>query len=105
DLAAPTYSGCDFLNKKVSGGSATLTPGVYCGGIDVSGGSTVTFSPGVYVLDAGGMKISSSTIIGDGVGFYNTSSTGSNYKVFDFSGGSVAQLKAATSGPLAGIIL
>ncbi len=106
DVVPPAYSGCDFNNKKISGGgSETLSPGVYCGGLTVSGGTMVTLLPGVYVLDGGGLKMTStSTIIGDGVGFYNTSSSGSDYKAIDMSGQSVAQLKAPASGPLAGII-
>jgi hypothetical protein len=56
-LAAPSYSGCDYTNKTVAGGTVTLSHGVYCNGITISGGATVTFQAGMYVLNGGGLNI------------------------------------------------
>src|SRR5947207_3254168 len=51
DLQAPTIGSCDHASKvSVSGGTATLNPGVYCQGIAISGGASVTFNPGLYIL-------------------------------------------------------
>jgi hypothetical protein len=70
----PSTSPCDFNNYKQTGGALVLTPGVYCGGIDIGGSVTsATFSPGTYVLVGGGMKIgSSANASGTGVTFFNT---------------------------------
>ena len=52
----------------------TLNPGIYKS-ITVSDGASVTFNAGIYVLEDGGLTISSSTATGSGVMFYNTAST------------------------------
>jgi hypothetical protein len=38
-------SSCDYTNYNWSQGTTTLSPGIYCGGIHLSGGA-VTFSAG-----------------------------------------------------------
>jgi Flp pilus assembly protein TadG len=105
-LAAPTFSGCTYTNVNVPGGVRVLTPGVYCGGIKISGGANVTFMPGLYVLYGGGLNQSGGgTMNGTGVTFYNTG--GDNpyaYKPISISGGSAGKLSAPTSGPLEGIL-
>src|ERR1039457_1453835 len=48
-LPKPSVGGCNYTNKSVSGGAtAALSPGTYCGGISISGGSKVTFNAGTY---------------------------------------------------------
>ena len=99
--AAPVFSGCDYTKFKVTGGTKILTPGVYCDGIDITGGSTVTFSPGLYVLNGGGLSVSgNSTLNGTGVTFYNTASGSNAYKPVSISGGTIGTLSAPTSGPM-----
>jgi Flp pilus assembly protein TadG len=44
----PAFAGCDFNSVWLSKGNHTLSPGVYCGGIDVSGGANVTLESGIY---------------------------------------------------------
>jgi len=71
----PATSPCAFNNYKVTNGAAvTLTPGIYCGGIEIGGSvPTATFSPGTYVLVGGGLKLGSGVnATGAGVTFYNT---------------------------------
>lgn len=71
----PATSPCAFNNYKVTNGVAvTLTPGIYCGGIEIGGSvPTATFSPGTYVLVGGGLKLGSGVnATGAGVTFYNT---------------------------------
>jgi Flp pilus assembly protein TadG len=73
--SVPGTSPCAFNNyKETASGPVTLTPGIYCGGIDIGGNvSTATFSAGTYVLVGGGLKISSgATATGTGVTFFNT---------------------------------
>ena len=99
--AAPVFSGCDYTKFKVTGCTKILTPGVYCDGIDITGGSTVTFSPGLYVLNGGGLSVSgNSTLNGTGVTFYNTASGSNAYKPVAISGGTIGTLSAPTSGPM-----
>src|SRR4051812_10725200 len=42
---------CTYTNKVVNVAGTTLTPGTYCGGINIS--ANVTFSPGVYYIQDG----------------------------------------------------
>jgi Putative Flp pilus-assembly TadE/G-like len=103
-IAPPTYGPCDYTNWSVSGGSQAALPGVYCNGIKISAGATVTFNPGVYILRGGGLQVSGgSTISGTGVTFYNTAD-GYTYKPINISGGGHVNLAAPTSGPLAGML-
>lgn len=104
-LAAPSWSGCDHSSQvSVSGGTPTLSPGVYCGGISLTGG-TVTFSPGVYVLDGGGLKISGNgTINGSGVMFYNTGDGTHPFSAIAIAGGPTVTLSAPTSGTYANVL-
>ncbi|MGH6838888.1 MAG: TadE/TadG family type IV pilus assembly protein [Methylocella sp.] len=50
----PAISSCDHTNLVITG-PATLSPGVYCGGLTVNGGGNVTLSPGTYYMDGGGI--------------------------------------------------
>ena len=79
----PPVGPCDHTNFVDNGASSiTLQPGVYCGGIQITGASrTVTFADGLYVLYGGGFRIQAgndSIIYGGqsggttGVTFYNT---------------------------------
>lgn len=58
---------------KVSS-SMTLQPGLYIGGIDISGSAHVTLEPGLYYLEGGSFTVSGSAIVtdkGKGVLLYN----------------------------------
>jgi hypothetical protein len=71
----PATSPCAYNNyKQTSGAAITLSPGIYCGGIEIGGSvPSVTFSPGTYVLVGGGMRIGSGvSATGIGVTFFNT---------------------------------
>ena len=94
---------------SASGGTVNLTPGVYCGGIEISGSSkTVNFAPGEYILAGGGLIGSggSNTYNGTGVMFYNTESSpgADDFGDIDFSGNSTVNLSAPTSGTYAGVL-
>lgn len=43
---------------NISGGNVTLNPGLYVGGISVTGGAKVTLNPGIYYLQNGGLSVS-----------------------------------------------
>jgi len=104
-LQPPTVGACTSSAVSISGGTQTLYPGVYCGGINISGGSTdVTFSPGTYIINGGGMSISGgANVHGDGVTFYDTGTT-SSFKGVSITGGGNSQLIAPTTGTYASIL-
>ena len=53
-LTIPTPTTCNFSDKKYSG---TLSPGIYCGGIEIGSKATVVFQPGTYYLDQGDFSV------------------------------------------------
>jgi hypothetical protein len=57
--------------------SRTLSPGIYCGGMNITGG-TVTLSAGLYIV-TGGMTWSNATVQGTGVTIYLTSGPAPTY--------------------------
>ena len=105
NIPAPTFGGCDHTSYSVSGGTVTLSPGVYCGGISISSTTNVTFSPGNYILNGGGFAVSGqATLNGAGVFFYNTASAGYPFGPVLMAGGSSTTLTAPTSGEYQGIL-
>ena len=94
-LAPPTVGGCTQTNFTWSVGITALAPGVYCGGIAISGGS-VTFGPGLYILTGTtGLQITGAGIATDagaGVTFYNSGTGG-----ITFSGTGSVSFTAPTS--------
>ncbi len=102
NLTPPVVSGgCDHADVTVAAGVRNLSPGLYCGGIQVSGG-TALFAPGLYVLKNGGLVISGGTVIGAGVSFYSTTN-GLGFGRLEISGGTI-DLAAASTGPLPGLL-
>jgi hypothetical protein len=75
-----------------------LQPGVYQGGIHITGASIVVMSPGVYIMDGGGFKVDGlATVVGLEVMIYNTSGT---YPAGPISISAVG--KAVLAAPLSG---
>lgn len=103
----PTFSGCDHVGFKYTAAGPALDPGVYCGGITVSGsGVSASLNPGIYVLNGGGLVVSGgASISGAGVMFYNTASGSYSYKPIAISGGSATSLSAPTTGVYSGILI
>ena len=102
-LAAPTIGSCAAhpTNTSPPNGTSTLLPGTYCGGITIGGIANVTFSPGNYIINGGGISFGNSSISnGNGVMFYLT---GSSPTVIA-SGASIVNFTAPTSGTYQGIL-
>jgi len=105
---------CQYTKVNLSAWQASpyvLNPGVYCGdastpAISVSNGNSVTFNPGMYVINGGGINITSgSQDSGTGVVFYMTGSA-STYGGFRVSNGvSGLSLTAPTTGDLTGVLI
>jgi hypothetical protein len=69
----PAVGSCTFTNYALSGNkTATLQPGVYCGGMSFSGPVNVTFAPGLYVIKDGTISETGGTFTGNGVTFFLT---------------------------------
>jgi hypothetical protein len=84
--------------------NVTLNPGVYVGGMHITGG-TVTLNPGIYYLNGGGLSVSGSgSLLGAGVMIYNAPQSPSD--VISISGsGNAITLSPMLSGPYAGVTL
>jgi hypothetical protein len=114
-LAAPSVGACDFGTGSSSfdyhaGGTITIDPGVYCGGMKITNG-IVNLNPGLYILKGGGLSMSGgSTLNGNGVTIYNTCNSGScasstaGYDQINLAGGTNATLSAPTGGTWAGML-
>ncbi len=100
-VATATSGGCSYNNLTVQPNkSKALSPGTYCGGLDIKGDATL--DPGVYIIKDGGLAISSqSNVTGNGVTFVLTGKSAG----FTINGGANIDLKATTSGSYAGILI
>ena len=83
-------------------GSQILKPGVYCGGLKVTNGATVTLSPGIYIVQGGKLTVDKgATLEGEGVGFFLAGKDSS----FEFAYDSTINLAAPRTGDMAGILV
>jgi len=88
---------------QYTSGSTTLSPGVYTGGISVSGSGTLTLLPGIYYMDGGGFSFSGQgSLEGRGVMIYNNPGNG-NSDGISVSGQGSMILSAPTSGVYQGM--
>jgi Flp pilus assembly protein TadG len=82
----------------------TLQPGTYCGGISVANSANnVTFSPGIYVINGGGLSLNRPGATANGVMFYLTG-TSSTYSSIYIGNSFTGTLSAPTSGTYQGIL-
>lgn len=97
----PVDKGCNYTNKVVSGLITILSPGTYCGGIQIKDNANVLFRPGVYVIKNGELKSNLKGIsAGKGVAFVFVGE-GSR---FDFDNSTRIAFSAPETGPYAGIL-
>jgi Flp pilus assembly protein TadG len=99
DASFPSFSGCDYHNYTVKNDTTLNAPKVFCNGLSVNAGATLTLNPGIYYIDRGNFTVNGgATVKGTGVTIVFTSSTGSNYATASINGGANVNL---TSPPLA----
>ena len=96
---------CSQKNYKLNAGKSDeiLAPGgcIFTGGIKLLAGSTLTLAPGVYVIEDGGLSVSSgATLNGTDVTIVLS---GNNDQEITFNGGSTVKITSPTEGPTAGI--
>jgi hypothetical protein len=85
-------------------GTTTLQPGRYKGGMRVDSGSTVTMSPGVYIIEGGALEIRSGGTL-NGTGGVTIVLTGTNQSILYVIANANLNIKAPSSGPFAGIAI
>jgi Flp pilus assembly protein TadG len=101
DRIAPTVGSCDETGLKIVSGSHTLSPGTYCGGLQIKGTASVVFSPGTYVIKDGKFLVSDTAkVSGEHVGFYLVGAA----SVVNFKDDANVTLTGATEGPMAGLL-
>jgi hypothetical protein len=92
-------------NKKtqVTSGTLDLQPGVYKGGISVSGTGSINLAPGIYYMDGGGFSFSGQgSLVGHGVMIYNAPGNG-NADGISVTGQGSIDLTGITSGVYQGM--
>jgi hypothetical protein len=108
-IAAPSpadYSVQAAAAISLNGGSVTLQPGVYQGGIAISGQANVTMMPGVYIMQGGGFQVGGqANVAGNGVVIYNTSDSFGVAGQIQIGGTGAVTLSAPTTGTYRGITL
>jgi Flp pilus assembly protein TadG len=88
--------------KITSSDSTTLDPGVYVGGISISGKGSVTLNPGTYFMEGGGFSLTGqANLSGSGVTIYNLPSSSSD--TVSIAGQGTVTLSPPTSGEYQGI--
>ena len=107
----PAFSGCNHtglsINSSQTFSASGSTPYVFCNGLSIGSSTTVTFNPGVYVVDRGNFSVSGTATINapGGVTIILSSSTGSGIGSFSVTGSPTFNIKARPTGPTAGIAL
>lgn len=103
-LPQPSVGACNYNNKIVNSPgntTATLNPGVYCGGLQVKSNAVVTLNPGMYVIKNGKFLLDSNVkLTGTGVMFFLTGSGA----VVAWDSNTTTNLTAPTTGPYKGIL-
>lgn len=97
----PAAGSCKEYDLKLSAGVVTLSPGTYCGGIDIGGLAQVVLLPGNYTIKDGPLIVEgNASMIGEfvGISFVGEAST------FSFGTSTQVHLTAPKTGPLAGIL-
>jgi hypothetical protein len=91
-------------NFHLSNGTATISPGVYRGGITVSGQGSLIMEPGIYYMDGGGFTFTGQGSL-NAVGVMIVNAPQSNSDVISISGTGAVTLSPMTTGIYAGISL
>jgi hypothetical protein len=113
NLPAPTVSTtCTQTGYSLgSSNTATIGPGVYCGGITVAGSATLNLRPGMYIMNGGGFNNTHGGTINSvafngvtGVTIFLTGQNGFTAAGMQLVGNSVTNLSAPTSGTYQGVL-
>jgi Flp pilus assembly protein TadG len=101
----PTPGACTETNFKPKD-PVTISPGVYCGGMNLNAGVAVTLSPGIYYIDGGDLTVNGgATLTGTGVTLVFTKHNRNDWPTATINGNANINLTAPQSGPTAGIVV
>ena len=99
-IPRPSVGPCVATKLKVVS-SVHLTPGRYCGGLEIKGSAQVTLASGTYVMDDGPLIVSdTASITGRNAGFFFTGSKGG----MRLDPNTTISLSAPVDGEMAGIL-
>jgi hypothetical protein len=62
-LPVPPSGPCVNAASKLQRSSFTLSPGTYCGGLNIKAGAQVTLEPGIYIIQDGQLAINSGAVV------------------------------------------
>jgi phosphodiesterase/alkaline phosphatase D-like protein len=104
-LAAPPVPGVvQSTSTLFIATSTTLEPGLYEGGIRISGDAQVTLAPGIYYLQGGGLAVSGqATVTDNGLGVLVYNAAGKGGAGISISGNAVVSLTGLSAAQLAGL--
>ncbi len=101
----PAFFGCTQQNFNAKN-NQTISPGVYCGGIGVNAGATLTLQPGIYYLDGGTLQVNGgATLTGSQVTLVFTSKNRNGFATATINGNATINLTPPPTGPTAGIVV
>jgi Flp pilus assembly protein TadG len=104
-VSFPPFGGCSEQNFNAKN-NVTISPGVYCGGISVNAGATLTLESGIYYLDGGKLQVNGgATLTGSGVTLVFTSKNKSDFATASINGNATVNLTSPKTGPTAGIVI
>jgi Flp pilus assembly protein TadG len=93
---------CDQTNLAIKTGTQTLLPGVYCGGLKISGDAVVNLKEGEYIIKDGPLLVSEKAQLhGKNVGFFMTGKLG----LLFFMNDATIDLSGRETGPMAGMLV
>ena len=101
-IAFPTVGACTYTNNS-STGNVTLTPGVYCGGMSITGNGTATFTAGDYIIKDGPFSVAGTMAVTSGAGGVTFFLTGATANL-NFGGTANIGLAAPTAGDHASFV-
>jgi len=89
-VSAPSFNPSSCTSFSTQSLSGSYSPQTFCGGIKVNAGSTVTFNPGLYIVDGGGITVNGgATVSGTGVTFYLTGANNAGSSKQNYAGVSI----------------
>jgi hypothetical protein len=92
--------------KHFSNGNKILSPGVYRGGISITGQAKVTMEPGIYYMDGGGFSMTGQgNLLANGVMIFNAPQQSSDVVNISGSNGGSVTMTPPTSGLYKGLTL
>ena len=97
----PAVGSCDRTGFTATSGTITINPGVYCGGMNISGSAVVNVLPGEYIIKDGPLLVTgNATLKGKDVGFFLTGTLG----LLHFRSNAMIDLAGREKGPMAGML-